>query len=162
MVVHGCSGSTKKTKEPPKPEEQVRQHSTTDDVEEVDPEVRIPVEMSEVERIQLLKDFHSGKRKFDFYASFTEPFWTFYFFENQVMFVSAESDVPDVTTLEYPFSDKEDTQALRFFMNGEYWVVEISKGEGSDGMSDINYPYIVKLDMLEGGGAINYRKEESK
>ncbi|XOV66810.1 MAG: hypothetical protein ACFHU9_14385 [Fluviicola sp.] len=116
-------------------------------------------EPTDLEKLQLLASFHSGERKFDFYAVFTEPFWTFYFFGNEVLFNAADFDVPEVLPIEYPFSDKMDEQALSFMRNGEFWQFKVVRKAGSDGMSELEYPYTVKLDMLEGGGATEFVKE---
>ncbi len=113
-------------------------------------------EPTDLEKLQMLKAFNSGETKFDFYASFTEPFWTFYFFGNEVLFNAADFEVPEVWTLEYPFTDDEDEQALSFMRNGEFWQFKVKKEPGSDGMSDIEYPYSVKLDSFEGGGATEF------
>ena len=117
-------------------------------------------EPTDLEKLQLLTSFNSGERKFDFYAVFTEPFWTFYFFGNEVLFNAADFDVPEVLTLEYPFSNKEEEQALSFMRNGEFWQLKVTKESGSDGMSDLEYPYSVKLDLMEGGGGTTFVKEE--
>lgn len=119
----------------------------------------VPSELTDVEKLQLLQDFQSEKRKFDFYASFTEPFWTFYFFGNQVMFVSMDSEVPQIVPLEYPFSEKSEQQNLKFKLNDQLMELEVIKQEGSDGMSEMRYPYTVKLEMIEGGGSTFYPKE---
>lgn len=105
------------------------------------------------EKKKLLLDFQSGNKNFDFYAVFTEPFWTFYFFGNEALIITMDAEVPDVVPLEYPFSENEDAQALSFMLNGEFWQFQVTKETGSDGMSEIEYPYTVKLDLLEGGGA---------
>lgn len=115
---------------------------------------------TDLEKLQLLQKFNSGAIKFDFYAVFTEPFWSFYFFGNQVLFNAADFEVPEVWTLEYPFSDKEDEQALNFMRNGEFWQLKVKKEPGSDGMSDLEYPYSVKLDLMEGGGGTDFVKEK--
>lgn len=111
------------------------------------------------EKMQLLDEFQTGARRFDFYASFTEPFWTFYFFGNQVLFESMGSVVPQVVPLEYPFSDRSEEQTMRFMLNGQFWELEVIKGKGSDGMSELVYPYIVKDEFMEGGGGTSYVKE---
>lgn len=117
-------------------------------------------EPTDLEKLQLLSSFNSGERKFDFYAVFTEPFWSFYFFGNEVLFNAADFEAPEVLTLEYPFSDKENEQALSFMRNGEFWQLKVTKEPGSDGMSDMEYPYSVKLDLMEGGGGTTFVKEE--
>jgi uncharacterized membrane protein len=115
---------------------------------------------TDLEKLQLLSIFNSGEKKFDFYAVFTEPFWSFYFFGNQVLFNAADFEVPEVLTLEYPFSDKEDEQSLSFMRNGEFWQLNVIKEAGSDGMSDLEYPYSVKLDLMEGGGGTSFVREK--
>ncbi|GAB5416640.1 MAG: hypothetical protein Crog4KO_21280 [Crocinitomicaceae bacterium] len=141
-------------------EDPVRKENTnTESEEELVPEEKIGADLTDSEKVQLLADFQSGKRNFDFYASFTEPFWTFYFVGNQVMFVSMDSEVPDVVPLEYPFTDQEESQVLRFLLNSTLWELEVIKEEGSDGMSDLSYPYSVKCGIYEGGGGTNYVKE---
>jgi uncharacterized membrane protein len=117
-------------------------------------------EPTDLEKLQLLSAFNSGEKKFDFYAVFTEPFWTFYFFGNEVLFNSAEFDVPEVLPLEYPFSDKEEEQALSFMRNGEFWQFKVKKESGSDGMSELEYPYSVALDLLQGAGSTSMMSGE--
>lgn len=117
-------------------------------------------EPTDLEKLQLLSEFSSGKKNFDFYAVFTEPFWAFYFFGNEVMFHAADFEVPEVWPLEYPFTDDEAEQALSFMRNGEFWQLKVTKEVGSDGMSNIDYPYSVKLDLLEGGGNTELMKGE--
>lgn len=111
------------------------------------------------EKMQLLDEFQSGARRFDFYASFTEPFWTFYFFGNQVLFESMGSVVPQVIPLEYPFSDRSDEQTMRFMLFDQLWELEVIRGDGSDGMSELIYPYIVKGELMEGGGGTSFVNE---
>lgn len=115
---------------------------------------------TDAEKQQLMLDFRSGEKDFDFYAVFTEPFWHFYFFGNQVLIFTFESEIPEVVPLEYPFSDKEEEQALSFMLDGQFWQFKIRKEEGSDGMSEIVYPYSVKLNELEGGGATEMMRGE--
>jgi len=117
-------------------------------------------EPTELEKLQLLSSFNSGEMKFDFYCVFTEPFWSFYFFGNEVLFNAADFEAPEVLTLEYPFSSEEDEQALSFIRNGELWQLKVVKGMGSDGMSDLQYPYSVKLELMEGGGGTDFVKEK--
>ena len=112
------------------------------------------------EKRQLMIDFQSGEKGFDFYAVFTEPFWHLYFFGNEVLVYTFESEIPEVVPLEYPFSDSEEEQALSFMLDGQFWQLKVKKEEGSDGMSEITYPYSVKLDQLEGGGATKMMRGE--
>ncbi|MCR9172355.1 MAG: hypothetical protein NXI10_07695 [bacterium] len=115
---------------------------------------------TDADKLNLLSDFMSGKRDFDFYAVFTEPFWNFFFFGNQVLFHAADFEVPEVWPLEYPFTDDENEQALSFMRNGEFWQMKVTKEPGTDGMSNIEYPYSVKMDLFEGGGATSLVKEK--
>ena len=40
----------------------------------------------------LLKQLETGEKQFEFYASFTEPFWTIYFVGNQIIFSHTEGE----------------------------------------------------------------------
>jgi len=107
----------------------------------------------------LLEQIHNNTVDFDFYASFTEPFWTLYFIDNDVVFNSAE-DGPEIFELYNRFDPTKKQQLLTFSKDGEDWDVQITKGSGSDGMSEINYPYAVVLnENFHGGGGEEYAKE---
>lgn len=109
---------------------------------------------------QILDEFQTGQRSFDFYAVFTEPFWTVYFFGHHALFMAMDWETPQLLPLEYPFNpDTFEEQTLRFAMNGELWEVNVKRERGSDGMSEISYPYSVEYDMLTGGGATKLMKE---
>lgn len=110
--------------------------------------------LSDLELQQLFLELQSGARPFDFYAVFTEPFWTIYFFGNRVLFMTSEWDVPELVPLEYPFNpDTQEVQKLRFFLFDDLWEMKVTKGKGSDGMSEISYPYMVEYGELRGAGA---------
>lgn len=112
-----------------------------------------PIEMTQDELNQLLSDFQTGKQSFDFYAVFTEPFWMFYFFENNVLFIGIDMEGPLLLPLEYPFNPNARSQILRFSMFGDLWELQVSNEVGSEGMSDIEYPYSVKYNDLVGAGS---------
>ncbi len=159
-VLVSCVDSDARQEAVDEPGQNKKERSVMDtNFEETAPENTMATNLSDVEKMQLLADIQSGKRNFDFYACFTEPFWTFYFVGNQVMFVSMDTEVPEIVPLEYPFTDQEETQVLRFLLNSTLWEVEVTKGEGSDGMSEISYPYQIRCGIYEGGGATSYVKE---
>jgi uncharacterized membrane protein len=118
-----------------------------------------PAEMTQDELNQLLLDFQTGKESFDFYGVFTEPFWTFYFFDNYVLFIGIDMEGPLLFPLEYPFNPDAKLQTLKFSMFGDLWELQVSKEVGSDGMSEINYPYSVKYKDLVGAGATEPMQE---
>ena len=104
----------------------------------------------------LVEQFEKGERQFDFYASFTEPFWTLYFIGNRVIFNQMDED-PHLYFSDSFFDSNENTQRIRFSNGDKDWTVIIEKGEGSDGMSDIIYPYsVIMNEKFQGGGGEEY------
>jgi len=109
---------------------------------------------------ELLIQLQNSKADFDFYASFTEPFWTLYFIGDQVIFDHSEEDTPDFYTIDQRFNPNADRQTIRLSNEDKNWEVVIEKGEGSDGMSEIIYPYNVIMDSsLYGGGGTEFAHE---
>lgn len=154
MGLFSCGGeSTEKPQESTQESEQ--QEVQNQEKEEEDEEViwyegEAPTDL---DKLKLYSDFLDGKKQFDLCVTFTEPFWTFYFFGNEVLFNASDFDIPEVHPIEYPFAEDEIEQALSFMRNGEFWQFKVKKEPGSDGMSDIVYEYSVKLDQFEGGGS---------
>jgi len=112
------------------------------------------LEPSQEDLKAILIEFQTGQRSFDFYAVFTEPFWTVYFFGHHALFTAMDWEYPQLLPLEYPFNpDTYEEQTLRFALSGELWELRVKREEGSDGMSEISYPYSVEYDMIKGGGA---------
>ena len=108
----------------------------------------------------LLRQVEREEVPFDFYASFTEPFWTLYFIGDKVLFNHMDED-PDFYQLNQPFDPEQDAQTLKFSSGKRHWEVLIEKGEGSDGMSDITYPYkVIMNDEFHGGGGVEFQKEQ--
>ena len=108
----------------------------------------------------LLEEIEDGSKRFDFYASFTEPFWTIYIWNDIVIFNHLDGP-PDLYETNRLFDPQADEQTFFFSNADKEWKMIISKKPGSDGMSDINYPYSVLLnDQFYGGGGRQFQKEE--
>ncbi|MFT5858378.1 MAG: putative membrane protein, partial [Flavobacteriaceae bacterium] len=104
----------------------------------------------------LLDQIHNSVVSFDFYASFTEPFRTIYFIDTLVLINSAD-DGPMIYTAATSFDPALPSQTLTFLMDGVNWDALITQGLGSDGMSEIEYPYAVILNSnFHGGGGEEY------
>ena len=98
---------------------------------------------------------------FDFYASFTEPFWTFYLVGDQVL-VNLMDDEPSLHQLDKPFDSRAEKQTVNFTKGDKKWTLNIEYKEGSDGMSEINYPYYVIVnDSFYGGGSTEFLHEKN-
>jgi len=109
----------------------------------------------------ILSELREGSRPFDFYATFTEPFWTLYFWNDVVYFDHMEEDSPDIYIFDKPFDPHAEFQSISIENEDKIWMLTIRKGEGSDGMSEIKYPYEVSLDSnFFGGGGTEFMKEE--
>lgn len=108
----------------------------------------------------LLNQLQREEIEFDFYASFTEPFWTFYFIDDQVL-INQMDENPKIYKLNHEFDPSKATQKLLFSGSDQKWEIVIEKGEGSDGMSEIIYPYhvIANGDHYGGGGTV-FAKEQ--
>ena len=102
---------------------------------------------------EMLKAIQGGDLKFDFYASFTEPFWTVYIVKNKVLLYGSESPA-ELHKLVKPFDPNKEAQTLYYDRVGGSTSLHITKEPGSDGMSDISYPYnVVWQKTYWGGGA---------
>jgi uncharacterized membrane protein len=108
----------------------------------------------------LLAQVQQGLVEFDFYASFTEPFWTFYLIDNQVLF-NLMDDVPSIHQLDKSFDAMAEKQMVSFTKGDKKWTLSVEHKEGSDGMSEISYPYYVVVNnTYYGGGNTKLLKEE--
>ncbi len=119
-------------------------------------------EILQLDPNDVLEELRNGEREFDFYAAFTEPFWTIYFIDEDVVFDHAW-EAPEFYKLNREFDPAKDKQSLTFSNGEKQWEILIEKGEGSDGMSEISYPYSVKLNNeLYGGGGKELCRETQK
>ncbi len=108
---------------------------------------------------QLLVQLQNRKIEFDFYASFTEPFWTIYLIGEQILFNQADSD-PAIYPLDGVFDSTQIEQKLSFTDANSLRKLLIIKDGGSDGMSELKYPYSVVMDgNFHGGGDVDYVHE---
>jgi uncharacterized membrane protein len=148
-------------------EEQQEPTDVSQSIEEVETleETTIQDEVSEVieqgqNPKELLIQLQNSKADFDFYASFTEPFWSLYFVGDRVIFDSSDED-PDFYSIDQRFNPNSSRQTIRLSNEDKTWEVVIEKGEGSDGMSDIIYPYNVIMDStFYGGGGTEFVHED--
>lgn len=121
----------------------------------------IPSKNDEKDPAVLLKQIEKGEIPFDFYAMFTEPFWTVYFIDNKVIFNHME-DGPDIYFSDQFFDSNKDSQRIRFSSGEKDWTLIIEKGEGSDGMSEVVYPYkVIMNETFHGGGGEEFCKENT-
>ena len=124
------------------------------------------VEEKEEERIvtpsdldAILEKIIKGEQSFQFYAVITEPFWSFYFLEEGVLFNGMDQE-PILLQNDSVFDPSKSEQTI--FLKGKdvKHIIHIKKEEGSDGMSDIVYPYSITIDNeWHGGGAEEFVKE---
>lgn len=96
----------------------------------------------------------SNELDFDFYASFTEPFFTIYVVGQQALIVRMDEE-DELFELLTSFNPRSQEQEI---LIGEL-NCKITKGKGSDGMSDIHYPYVVEYGEFTGGGATERMRE---
>ena len=151
LLVSSCKQETKVESEV-----NVPTIETTVDVEEV---VSDTHDIEEVNTTELLNQITSGKLDFQFYVSITEPFWTFYFLEDKAVLYGMDN-LLKYYQFDQPFDASKDSQTIVITNGDEERIFVINRGEGSDGMSDIVYPYDVTLDNeWHGGGATEYMKE---
>lgn len=90
-----------------------------------------------------------GESEYDFYANFTEPFFTIYLMDKQALIVKMDAD-DQLVDLLTTFNENAVEQEI---LVGDK-TMKIIKSPGSDGMSSINYPYYVEYDSFVGGGSI--------
>lgn len=113
-----------------------------------------------VDAVTILDDLEKGKQKFDFYANFTEPFFTIYMFEDIIVMNRADQEKPDLFEANCFFNINGKSQKIIFNYGEEEHTLLIRKEDGSDGMSPIIYPYSVTLDgNFVGGGGRKFQKE---
>lgn len=96
---------------------------------------------------------------FDLYASFTEPFFTVFIAGDVVVIdhMDEPTEVYEVTSI---FDPNKDEQRIILNKGNKTRKLLIKKGNGSDGMSDIDYAYSVILDdEYYGGGDTQLRLE---
>lgn len=109
----------------------------------------------------MLEEIEDGSKKFEFYASFTEPFWNVYIWRDIVVFNHLDGP-PDLYETNRLFDPEAEEQTIYFQNEEREWKMVIKKKPGSDGMSNITYPYSVVLgDNFHGGGGKEYQKEDS-
>lgn len=96
---------------------------------------------------------------FDLYASFTEPFFTVYI-DRDVVVIDHMDDPTEVYEATSLFDPNKNEQCIILHKGNKSRKLVIKKGNGSDGMSDIDYSYSVILDdEYYGGGDTQVRSE---
>lgn len=160
LFVSSCSDSQNESKDN-RSESAVKDENNDGDENLQDSVVSINEELlSEEDLVLLFEAFQTGKQTFDFYAVFTEPFWIFYFKGGQVLVQSLDMEIPQIASLESTFNPEEDEQILNVVLKDQVMKFKVVKGKGSDGMSDVLYPYSVQWEGLYGAGATALLKEE--
>lgn len=108
----------------------------------------------------LMDQLHMREGEFDFYASFTEPFWTFYIKGDQLLWEDFDQG-HNLYEIDNRFDPSASEQTI-VYSNGKIrGELLIKKEEGSDGMSEITYPYsVVWNDSHYGGGATEFQEEK--
>ncbi|MDX2359677.1 MAG: hypothetical protein QNK23_02645 [Crocinitomicaceae bacterium] len=124
----------------------MREAETTTPSEELDDESSNPE--------ALLRLMEVGEVEFDFYAEFTEPFWTLYFLGDELIFNNGDGHVGSYS-LDKPFDPSADYQTLHYSIGITKWRIFIEKAEPmAYGISDIVFPYHAIINgEYEGGGA---------
>lgn len=131
--------------------------SSLEPIEEVNEDETIEVEeVSAFESAEEMKmAIERGNVKYDFYANFTEPFFTIYIVDRQALVVRMDG-VDEMYEILMGFNPTAGKQEI---IIGEV-TAKILKEKGSDGMSDLNYPYSVEYGEFVGGGATERVLEE--
>lgn len=153
LVVTACGETTEE-------QDEVEEVITTEDqIVEDSVETTDATNLEDIDPKELAKAFSNGEEKFDFYAVFTEPFWAIYIIKDVVVFDRADGPT-EAYHASAPFNADAETQEISFSKDDQKWILKIEASEGSDGMSDIKYPYSVSLnDEYHGGGATKFQNE---
>lgn len=104
---------------------------------------------------EMKKAIESGDVQYDFYANFTEPFFTIYIIGRQALIVRMDEE-DEMYELLIAFNPAAVKQEI---IIGETPII-ILKEKGSDGMSGLIYPYTAEYGEFVGGGATERIKEE--
>lgn len=107
----------------------------------------------------MIDAFFDREEQFDFYAVFTEPFMTVYLKDDLAIFERADAPLA-VYRCQPQFDTEAKKQEITFGNDSIQWKLDIIYGSGSDGMSEIDYPYSVILNNeCYGGGAESFQNE---
>lgn len=118
-----------------------------------------PDRFEKIDAKAMVDRFQKEDGLFDFYAVFTEPFWSIYIKEDIIYFQGSE-DPLELFEASALFDPEAESQIIYFEKNKENWALRIEKGEGSDGMSEITYPYKAILNNnFHGGGGRSRARE---
>jgi uncharacterized membrane protein len=112
---------------------------------------------------QLEKDIKAEKVKVLFEGMGTEPFWTVYITEKELLYINEGTGEKEVYPLENSFNSKLKKQDIRYKNGNASSSVTITRGEASLGMGPDMYPYGIHIGpTLDGGGDTLYIKSTKK
>lgn len=160
LVLASCSAKEKELHRPSNVNEDKHEIQEIIKAKPVEPLDVSKKEVTETDPKKLLKLIQDGTVKFDFYASFTEPFYVVYFLDDRILMHGLDFPA-EFYRLKPRFNPNVIKQILHYTDGTESGTfVVVKNGKGSDGMSDITYSYEVRWGDLTGGGEIQFQTEK--